>query len=380
MASFEDYVNTIKGGILKKRIRIDWLRADESLESTYTGDVLGGSLTINRNNGVRRAVTLELRLTDDLLPNIYGVWINRKFKLYLGYETKNGDYLIPQGVFVMTNPSYSARPSGATITISGTDKFSLFNSDNGGVLEDVYLINVGTNVNNSIRTLLTTFNDNSTPILGLTNSTFPFDVMMNRGAQIGDLFKKIAYFSARNIYYDEEGRFTFLDDVEDDSKGSEWDFNYGTDLYSLLSLSVENKFDKVRNVVKVIGTNVSGALPEYTAENTDSTSGTDINRIGRRVYDPIVESDIISTVSECEKLAKFILKRVKVLASEMNVTVIPLFHLDVDKVVTITEPHMKYQQKRVLINSMTIGLGVHDTMSLTVVDTDEVDFTIGNIN
>jgi hypothetical protein len=201
MANFQDYINVVKSGIIRPRIKIEWLRVDETVESIFTSDILDGTLTINRNNGVRRAIDFTVKNVPELLPNIYGIWINKKIRLSLGVVCADGtDYFIPQGVFVLSDPSYVSSPSGGTINFSAVDKYCLLNSESGGILLDIYLINVGTPVGTSIQTILSTFKDPTLPNIQPISTTYPYTVVKQQGDNVGKLLQDIAYFSARNIY------------------------------------------------------------------------------------------------------------------------------------------------------------------------------------
>lgn len=377
MASYSDYVDSIRSGIYKPTVRIELLRDDETVESVLSGDVLSGTLSINRNNGVRRTCSVTFVATEDLLPNVYGIWAKRKFKLWLGLETDNGEYLKPQGVFVVTNPSYNSTPTDKIVTINGIDKFCLFNGEIGGVLKDIYQVGSGTNVNNAVITIIQEFGDVKNPILDLSTQTFPYDIRKGQDENIGDMLKEIAYFSSRNIFYNENGELVFEDDVDDNIKGSLWDFNDSYDKFSYLGSDVEYKFDGVKNVVKVIGNNVNGTTVQYTAINNNPSTGTEVDRIGELAM--VVINDYISTISEAQNLAEYILKRTKVLASSATIRAIKMFELDVDKVITVTDSNLNFDKKRFLINQISIDLSIGGEMTLSVVDVDEIDFTVGSV-
>jgi hypothetical protein len=373
--TFQDYINVLKSGTYKPIAKIEWLRTDETVESTLISDILGGSLTINRNNGTRRSCNIELRGTPDLLPNVYTIWIKKKFKLWLGFNINGEDYFLPQGIFVLDNPSYNSSPEGMSITLSGQDKFSLLNGTFGGILKDIYQINAGTNVNNAVRTILTAFGDPVAPLMDITSITFPYDVRKNQDENIGDMLQEIAYFSSRNIFYDEEGRLNFLEDIQDDYKSSEWDFNTFDDKFSYLSGDYENLFSEVKNVVKIIGTNVGGTIPQYEAKNENPVTETEVSRIGELVY--IELNDYISTVSQAQNLANYILKRKSVLGISGSLNSTGMFHLDVDKVITVTDSNMTYNKKRFLIDNINIGLGVGDSMTIGLIVSLDEDYFIG---
>lgn len=379
MASFQDYINTLKSGTLKPKIKIEWLRVDETVESEMIEDILGGSLTINRNNGIRRAIEFTIKNSEALLPNIYGIWLNKKLKLSLGYETLNGDWFEPQGIFVISNPNYTSSPNGSTVTINAVDKFSLLSGENGsGLLKDIYLIDNGTNINYAVQKILVDFKDPIVPILRPSTMNLPYTIRKGQGENVGEMLKSIAYASARNIYYDTEGRLVFDEDFDDNIKGSEWDFNFQDEKYTYLGSNLEHQFSNVRNYVKVIGQNINGAIVTGIAIDNDLTSPTNTNIIGE--IPDIVANDYISTIAEAERLAKYKLKRLKVLNQAISIESIPLFHLDVDKVITLTDENYKITNQRYLVTSISTGLEFGSRMTIQCCLVDEIDFTVGAVD
>lgn len=378
MANFNEYIATLRSGLYKPLVKVELLREDESVERTLDADILGGSLSINRNNGARRTCSLTLKGTKELLPDVYGIWAKRKFKLYLGIEINDDEFFLPQGVFILTDPSYDSTPEGNIVTLNGTDKFALLNGEIGGTFKDVYKILQETSVEDAIKGLLVDFFDPKAPIIDILDEIFPYDILKNQGDNAGDLLKEIAYFCAKNIYYDENGHLVFTEDIADENKSSEWDFNNSLDNFTFLSCNVNSKMSEVKNIIKIIGTNVnSGEIVEYTAINDDPSSGTEVSRLGELPYVEI--NEYITTVAKAENLAKYILKRKKVMASNATINSIKMIHLDVDKVVTVSEPKLNFYNKRFLINQINIDLGIDGGMSATVVDTDEIDFTTGQV-
>lgn len=382
MANFDDYIISLKSGIVKPRIKIEWLRSDETVESIFTDDVLDGSLTITRNSGIRRSISFTVKNSSDLLPNIWGVWINRKVKIYLGVNCADGnDYFIPQGVFVMSNPSYTSDPTGSRVTFNANDKFALLNGESGGLLTDIYLISSGTSVTNGVKTILTAFNDKVPPVIYPNSITYPYEIRKGYGNNIGDILKDTAYFMSYNVFYDVNGALNLIPDTDDELKASLWDFNFQDDKYCYLGSTMESDFANVRNVVKVIGTNLSNSTSIVgTAKNTDLTSTSNIYAIGEIPYEP-VENSYINTQLQADNLANFILKRVKILNQSISIKSIPMYHLDVDSVITITDNNIGANLSRYLITSITIPLNpVGGEMTVNCVQTDEVDFTVGKVS
>lgn len=377
MVTFQDYIDMLRSGKYKPIAKVEWLRVDETVESTIVADILGGSITVNRNNGSRRTCSVNLQGTPDLLPDVYGIWVKKKFKLWMGFIINGEEYFLPQGIFVLTDPNYNSSPSGLDVTITGTDKFSLLNGELGGLLKDIYQISAGINVNNAVRTILTAFGDPKQPIMDISSQTFPYDIRKSQDENIGDMLKEIAEFSARNIFYDEDGYLNFVDDINDEAKGSIWDFNDSLDSFSYLDGSYTSQFTEVRNLVKVIGVNVNGTIPMGTAINELPITGTEVSRIGE--IPKVVLNDYISTNTEALNLANYMLKRLCVLGVSGSVGAVKMPHLDVDKIITITDSQLGYNRKRFLIDNISLGLGVDDGATINVVTASEEDFTVGSV-
>jgi len=374
MPTIKEYLNHIKTSTtLRPRVRLQFLRKDESVEDEVLEDVLGGTLNINRDNGVRRAISIEFQNTDGRFnPNKYRVWVNKKFRVSLGYRIDGEDILFPQGVFVMTNPRYSSRSSGSTVTLSGVDKFSLLDGTNGGYLNDIYQINVGTNANDAIRDLLLIYTDPEPPLLQDTTFTTPYTIRKNYEDTARSILDELAFSLSRNIYYNENGKLVFKDDIPDDKKGSLYDFNDGAISFEYLGSEREADFSSVKNVVKVIGDNVDGVPVSGEARDENPLSPNNVNIIGEKPNQPITQ-DIIQTVQQAEDLAEYVLKRLLILNNLVSISCVPMFHLDVDQIITLTDENHGFQRQRFLIDSISIPLSVGGTMSINVVNADEID-------
>lgn len=379
MANIDDYIQQLRTGVIKNRIRIEWLRKDETVERINESDIISGSISINRNNGIRRTITVELPLTKDLLPNIYGVWVNKKFKVWIGvYVNGNTDiFWSEQGTFVLSNPTYTVENGGGTITINGTDKFCLLNGENGsGTLKDIYQVDMGSDVNQVLKQILAEFNEPKSPMLDPLSKTFPYDIRKSYGDSIGDMIQDIAYFCARNVYFNKEGHFRFEDDKDDETKGSIWNFNSELDKLAYMGNSLESRFNDLRNVVKIVAENVNGNLVTATAKDENLASETNIYRIGE--IPEVIVNNIIQTEADALALAQYILKRKVILTHSSTINCTPIMVLDVDRVITITDRYLNFDKKRFLITGITMGLGFGDVMSMSLVDVDEIDYTIGS--
>jgi len=86
--TLSDYLRMLSEPSYRPKARLTFLRMeDESPYETVEGDILDGNLQITRNNGVRRSCNLTLKNEDgQYIPNVDGLWVNRKFFLEIGLE------------------------------------------------------------------------------------------------------------------------------------------------------------------------------------------------------------------------------------------------------------------------------------------------------
>jgi len=146
--TFTDYLRFMQtASIFEPIARFEFLNPDETAYASFSGEVTGGSLSINRANGVRRSCSINVNnIYDAFTPNVLTFWINQKFKLYLGYRINGEDYFIPQGVFGVSNPKTTHMVSEKSAMISGVDKFGFLNGQLGGRFSSSYNVPVSSNL------------------------------------------------------------------------------------------------------------------------------------------------------------------------------------------------------------------------------------------
>ena len=373
--NINDYLDYIQNNtIFNFRAKLEFLREDETVYNTFESDILSGTLNIKRQNGARRTVSLRLKNNEKkYLPNPNTFWINQKFKLSLGLKIGSEFFFINQGVFVLSNPNATSLGSNQEVNINGIDKFSLLDGNLGGTLDSNFNIPVGTNINTGIRNILIlpTVNDPISPILSSTNILTPYTIYKDTGQTYSDLLLDMNGMLSRNMYYDVNGALRFQDDTNDSEKGSI--YNFGTDINKFMYIDSNYKygFNELKNVVIVIGDNINGEIFDARAENNDLTSPTSISKIGYKVAQPI-RDNLINTTPLAQLRADYELRQVNILQSIITVKNVPVFHLDVDKVVSFTDDNYNIDRERFLIDSISIPLDGQNSMSVTVVDTSEL--------
>jgi hypothetical protein len=378
--TFADYLEFMQTSDEFEMIaRFEFLNPDETAYQSFSAEVTGGSLSINRVNGVRRSINISVHNKyDTFTPDPLRFWVNQKFKLYLGYKIDGEDYFLPQGVFILRNPSTVRDLSSKTAALSGIDKFSLMDGQLNGRLDATYNITLGTSVKTAIKAILATaaVNDPTTPLLIVGSDITPYTIYKEFGGTYGDVILELNNIIAYNMFYDPDGRFNCLPDVLNSLKMSSWDFNTNSKIY-LPPISQEYLYEQAYNTVMVVGDNVNGSIATGTATNNDPSSPFSVFHIGARLAPPITNA-ICSTDAQAQALAEYELKRYASLAINATISCIPLFHLDVDQIVTVTDDEASLDNERFLINSINIPLDPKggNRMTINATKASDIDFEI----
>jgi len=381
MPTISDYYAKLRTRYRKPKIKIELLhREDESIYRSITTDLINssGALTISNQNGLRRHLDLSLvNLDGEYLPDIDGLWVGGKIKLWLGEEIDGEDLWFPQGVFVLTNPDAESYRSSRILRLKAVDKFGLLDGTVGGETNSTYIVPVGSNVYTVLRELLNGTStsdlpvDIKTPILDqqYAAEVTPYTLRKEVGDVLGNVLLELQGMLSANVFYNVNGEIVFERDSSDDIKGSLWDFS--TDEFNYLGATRTYKFDEVYNAVRVIGDNIDGNLALYEAQNTNLASPTSIQNLGfQRTW--VIEDPVINTDTLAEDRANYELKRVTALYSDISLSSIPMYHLDVDHVITLTDSGLGLNRDRFLINEITIPLSTGGQMTISASKTEEL--------
>lgn len=358
--------------------KFEFLNTDETVREMFTARVIDGSLSATRANGVRRSISLTVdNLDNAFTPSPLRFWVNDRFKLSLGYMIYGEPYYLPQGTFVLRNPTTLHDKSQKEATISGVDKWAALDGTLNGRLDATYSIPISTSIKTAISSVLSLCNDPLNPLLIVGSDITPYTIYQDLGNSYADVLLELNKIISHNMYYDVQGIFNCQPDVSNLTKGSVWDFITSTAVYQ--SISQEFKFENAYNIVQVVGDNVNGNIATGKATNNDPSSALSILNIGPRLA-PIINDSVIDTDQRAQDRANYELKRYASMAVEATITCIPLLHLDVDQIITVTDERELLDRERFLINGFTLPLSPKggQTMTLNISKSSEIDFNITN--
>jgi hypothetical protein len=385
-ADYLQYMQDVGQGVsytdLQPLAKFELLNPDETIYASFSAEVTGGTLNVNRANGVRRSCDISVQnIQDEFTPNPLTYWIGQKIKLSLGYEINGEDYYIPQGVFGVSNPQLTHVKSQKEGSISGVDKFAFLNGQLGGRLAATYSFVVGSNIVDSMKAVLleSAVNDPVLPFLMIDSAEVtPYTIYQEYGKTFADVQLELNSILSYNMYYSMGGRFTCEPDILNSLKPSQWDFRADSKIY--LGIVENYNWDEAYNIVMVVGDNVNGNLALGIARNDDPSSPISTFRIGEKLAPPIQDA-VIDTDARAQDRANFEITRYASLARDVVITSIPLFHLDVDQIISVYDEDVDLHGDRFLINSLSIPLNPSNsgqTMTINATSENDLDFVISN--
>lgn len=393
--TFYDYLDALEKPVLVPCLKLEWLNPDDTISHEITADLYNtnGTLNITNQNGCRRTFNLQIHNADGKYDiDVNKIWFGQKVKLYLGLYVDDTPYFIQQGVFYITNPTDIMNTSEKCIQINCTDKWGFLDGTLFGALDGIYKIPVNSDIFTATKQLLMTDRGNGYPIDStMPNiSTFfnnkmttlsdgtkvsilktPFTATIEKGQTYADVLLQFNTMLAGCIYYDAVGRLNIEpneDDLLDENKEIMYDFDQNN--CEILGKSREYQFTEIYNDILCVGATINGYMAKGRATNNSVQSDLCVQRIGKKTK--VFEDTNYYTDSLCQDWANYLLRQNTILKSSMNITTTPMYHLDVNKLITITNEKNHLKKEKFLINSLSIPLGIGQ-MSMSVISVNELE-------
>lgn len=394
--TFYDYLEALKKPVLTPCLRLEWLNPDDTIAYEITTDLYNtnGTLNVSNQSGCRRTFNLQIHNVDGKYDiNIDKVWLGQKVKLYLGLYIEDTPYLIQQGVFYLTNPTDIMNTSEKCIQLNCTDKWSYLDGSLFGNLDGIYKIPVNSNIFDATKALLLTDRGNGIPIdstkpnissffnrkmTSLSNGELvpilntPFTATIDKGQTYADVLLQFNTMLAGVIYYDTVGRLN-IEPNETDllDKDKEIMYRFTQNNSEILGKSQEFKFTDVYNDILCVGATTNGYLAKGRATNNNIQSDLCVQRIGKKTK--VYEDTNYYSDGLCQDWANYLLRTNTILQTSINIQTIPLYHLDVNKLITITNEKYHLKEEKFLINNLSIPLGLGQ-MTISATSINELDF------
>lgn len=377
----EGYIKIATKNNIHPKFKIQMLDEYENVIDEITGDISrdnSGSISNNYQQGVRRSVSLTFIDTEGkFLPdsNSNLIWANKKFKLFSGLldTDTNEIFWFSEGIYYFSNVSSSRNGADKLTTVNGVDKFGKFGSELGyNQLESTYLIPAGTKIYDAIKGILNIDIGNGYPIDPIEpvldplyiDEVCPYDISKSPSSYLSEMLIELADIIGCDIYYDADGRLhvdSGTIDFSYSNKPSIWDFSDVLPEY--MNPSITTNFAEFINTVKVVGNNTNDKTYEYTAVNNNPESPTRVDLIGTK--STYIESASVYNTDRAKDYAEYKLNMFSILQLAVTFSCTFLPHLDVNKVITITDSYYKYEKQRFVIQSITLPLSYDGVMSIS---------------
>lgn len=210
----------------------------------------------------------------------------------------------------------------------------------------------------------------------------PYTAKVERGKTYADVLLEYATILCAHIYYDVNGRLVIepaidsADDITDTDKEVVWHFT--VEEKQLLGLNQVHNFDKVYNDIIVLGNVANGYQFKARVQNRNLMSDTCVQKIGLKSKEPIEDNQYYSD-DQCKELAMYYAKVDTMLQKSGDISSTPLFHLDVNKLVSVSTPNNNMSKELFLItgytlnssNSMTVNVAsINILKDFSVVEVD----------
>lgn len=394
--TFYDYLEAVKKPVLVPCLKLEWLNPDDSIAYEITTDLYNtnGTLNVTNQSGCRRTFNLQIHNVDGKYDiDVNKVWLGQKVKLYLGLYIEGTPYLIQQGVFYLTNPTDIMNTAENCIQLNCTDKWSYLDGSLFGNLDGIYKVPVNSDIFDAIKALLLTDRGNGVPIdstkpnistffntkmTTLSNGELvsvlktPFTATIDKGQTYADVLLQFNTMLAGVVYYDTVGRLN-VEPNETDllDKDKEILYKFDQNNSDILGKSQEFKFTEVFNDILCVGATTNGYLAKGRATNNNIKSDLCVQRIGKKTK--VYEDTNYYSDGLCQDWANYLLRNNTILQTSLSLQTIPLYHLDVNKLITITNTKYHLKEEKFLINSLSIPLGLGQ-MTISATSINELEF------
>lgn len=200
----------------------------------------------------------------------------------------------------------------------------------------------------------------------------PYTATVQAGETIAKLLLEYATMLRANVYYDVNGYLRFtpqsssLDNISDTDKEIIWNFTITEQEF--MGMDLESKFDTIYNDIVILGRILDGKQMKARLQNRDPASDFSIDKIGIKTK-PAYKDEQYYSNEQCEELGKYYAQMDMAIERAGTFTSLPIYHADVDKLVTLSVPSNNMSKETFLVKSFSLNLNPMLTMSLTVTNT-----------
>lgn len=257
----QNQYNTAKQSVRNVYVRVDLLNFDYLTIDSFSGNLIGGSLSSDANSNMRNTCDISLVVTDSTF-NVQAsgkIWLDRLIQVYVGVDDmRTGETAwTNKGIYLINQPSYQYDATTNTMSFQGVDLMGLMTGLRGGTLVDTYVIPQGSNVRDAIIACLKENGFKKYIVSECENvdgsiQAVPYDMQYEVGKSWWDVLDGLQQILPNyQMYFDNDGVFHY----ETIPYRANEQIRMSDDIWvaNVTSESVSYDFEAVKNSVKVLG-------------------------------------------------------------------------------------------------------------------------------
>lgn len=380
---FARYAAALRGDY-KTVVHLYLLNKDETIREEITPDlIVGGSLHVVRQNGMRRTATVTVNNADlRYSPDPNRIWFGQKFKLFAGIRLDSGVELVwPQGVFYNSNPGGSYMQSQRLVTLNLVDKWAYLDGSLFGKVRGAYYIPktvqgssgvVTTKLADAVVSTLQQDDGTGSPVdpiepffdSNITNIDLPYTLRSAATGTYADVLLELNKMMIGSMGYDANGRLTVTSENTNVNRAEQalvWRFD--EDSTQLFSLDATANVSNVYNHIYVVGATLDGAIFKGEAVCTDPRFDTNVQRIGDKVN--VIEDNTIYSNEYAQERAEYELRQSQRLGYQLSGSSAMQFHWYPGCLVGIPPMDRSRKARTVMITEYSLPLANTGAMTWT---------------
>ena len=291
----QDNYDTALQRVRNLSILVNLLSSNMQIVDKLSGQIIGGSITIDSNSDVRRSCSIELVLEDASFDIEEGkIWLDKYIQIYTGIENISTGVVdwVNQGIYLINNPTIYYSGSETKLSFQGLDLMSKLTGIRNGYLESmVTQIPQGSSIRDSMISVLTQYGGFTKYTIEENSITTPYDINVDIGGTVFDILKELRDINPNyEIFFDVNGTFVY----QEIPQGYDDPIIVDNDTWDKVCLSSEKnkKFDEIKNVIDVYGRAIEPSY--FQTKTTTVSSGAYVIATNAG---SIVENDIVGFVT-----------------------------------------------------------------------------------
>ncbi len=268
--------NVSKQVIRNQTIRIDLLNLELQKIGEFSGNCIGGDITIDSNSSIRRTCNIELVATDSSFDIQSGskIWLDKLIQVYVGIDSlQTGETIWNNyGIYMVNSPTWKYDAITNNISFTGLDLMAKMTGDRNGYLEGIpTTIPQGSSVRESMITTVTQLGGFKKYIIDdckLSDGTIqevPYDIEINQGGTVYDILEELKNIMPYyEIFFDIDGVFVY----QQIPTGKNEVVIADNDVFdqNVISEEIFTDFGGVKNVIEVYG--ATHDIEHYSSSTT----------------------------------------------------------------------------------------------------------------